>query len=503
MVKMKKFLSILLIISMLLAFAPLCFSVSTGRYVVTKDVTSVYLSPSIAGKKLAEITKDTFVEVTEIRNDSFGKIYLAKDGITGWVQIGALELVSAPQANKDITGIKIKALPKKLSYVDGVEELDLTGLTVVSINKNGQENAITGYNVYAPEMKVPGTKEIKITYTPDYVNTYSAVFSVTVTRLPVQSISVTTAPVLRYMENQALDLSKTVVTVKFKDSTKKTYTYEQLSTDPDFTISACHGEAHGTALMKGQHKIRITYKYSDIFTEFNVDVTPRKLVSLSVKQLPHNLTIYNNTEIPSLEGIVLEAAYDNGEKEEIYYQNCEAVCDPSSFIIGPGNKVKVYFGGMYVTIELRYSKATAEKILLEYPIGFSLNFLKGEIIDLSEIKVKLAYTDGTYEYVTDFRMSTPDVTVTGTQHISVIYKEFSEVFTINISPYFSKGDIDGDGQIRANDARQTLRAAVGLVPLSGMTHFAGDADRNDIISANDARLILRASVGLENLYVTI
>ena len=66
-----------------------------------------------------------------------------------------------------------------------------------------------------------------------------------------------------------------------------------------------------------------------------------------------------------------------------------------------------------------------------------------------------------------------------------------------------KGDVDGNGTISANDARQTLRAAVGLTKLSGMTLFAGDADRDDKISANDARLILRASVGLENLYVTI
>ena len=501
---MKKFLSLLLIISMLAAFAPTCFSVSTGRYIVTKDVTSVYLSPSIAGKKLAEITKDTFVEVTEIRNDSFGKIYLAKDGITGWVQMGALELVSAPGENKDITGIKIKALPAKLSYVDGVEELDLAGLSVVSIGKNGKETALSGYNVYAPEMKVPGTKEIRITYSPDGVNTYSASFTVTVTRLPVQSISLSAAPTRAYMENQALDLSGMVISVNFKDSTKKTYTYEQLSSDPDFVITACHNEAHGSALAKGQHTLRITYKYSDIFTEFTVDVTPRTLISLTVKKLPDNLTVYNNTEIPSLEGMVLEAVYDNGEKEDVQWQNCEAVCDPSSFIIGPGNKVKVYFGGLFVTVEFRFSMATAEKIVIEFPAGFSLNFLKGEKIDLSEIKVRLVYTDGTYEYVTDYRMSEPDPTaVKGAQHISVTYKEFSEVFTINISPYFSKGDINGDGIIGAIDAREVLRASVGLVTLSGMTFFAGDADRDDNISASDARLILRASVGLENLYVTI
>lgn len=500
---MKKFLSILLIAAMLLSFSPLCLALKTGKYIVTKDVTGVYASPSITGKKLAEITKDTFIDVTEIRNDTFGKIYLAKDGITGWVQMGALEVVSASAENKNITGIKIKTLPKKLSYVDGTEELDLTGLSVVSTDKNGKEAALTGYNVYAPEMKVPGTKEIKITYTPDNVNTYSAVFSVTVTRLPVQSISIAEMPAAAYMENQALDLSGLKVTLSFRDSTTKSYTYEQIKNDADFTITSCHNEAHGTALSKGQHTFRITYKYSDIYADFTVNVTPRRLVSISVKKQPDNLTVYNNTDIPAIDGLVLEAVYDNGEREEVYHQNCEAVCDPSAFIIGPGNMVRVYFGGLYVTINFRYSIASPEKIVLVYPTDLRLNFLYGEVIDLSGIKVKLVYTDGTSEYVTDFRMSTPNPAVKGTQHITVIYKEFSEVFTINISPYFSKGDIDGSGKPDAGDARTALRAAVGLVSLAGMTFFAADADRDDKITSADARLILRAAVGLQNLYITV
>ena len=500
---MKKTVSIILTLVLLMSLAPLCIAADTGKYIAVNEVTSVFASPSLAAKKIAEITRDTIVEITEIRNDSFGRLYLAKDGVSGWVQMGALELMSEPAENKNITGIKITSLPEKLSYTDGIEELDLTGLSVVSVDKSGREAALTGYNVYAPEMKVPGTKEIKITYSPDRVNTLEAVFSVTVTRLPVESISVSKKPVAVYMENQELDLSGLELSVNFSDSTKKYYTYEQIKNDPDFTVSACHNEAHGTSLSKGQHTIKITYKYSDISASLTVEVTPRKLVSLSVKQQPANLTVYSNTSVPSLDGLVLEAVYDNGEREDIHHYNCEAVCEPSEFIIGPGNKVRAYFGGMFVTLEFRYSVAIPEKILLDYPAGFRLTFLKGEEIDLSGIRVKLAYTDGTSEYVTDYRMSTPDVTVTGTQHITVVYKEFSEVFSINISPYFSKGDVDGNGNITAYDARQVLRASVGLVSLSGMTFFAGDADRNDKITANDARLILRASVDLENLYITI
>lgn len=500
---MKKIIAILLSAALLFSFIPLCFALSTGRYIVTKDVTSVYSSPAITGQKVAELTKNTVIEITEIRNDLFGKVYIPKDDVTGWVQMGALEPVIPNEADSNITGIKIKALPVKTEYTDGTEELDLTGLEVVALSKDGKEAYITGYSVYAPEMKVPGEKTITVSWSPDNVNTYSDSFTITVKRLPVTGIYVKIPPVTEYMENQTLNLSSLIVACSFSDGTEKLYTYSQMKNHPDFTIEGCHGEAHGTALKKGSHTVKITYKYSDIFTELTVNAAPRKLTGLTIKEYPDNLTVYDNKKLPELDGLVLEATYDNGEKEDVYHYNCEAVCDPSQFIIGPGNKVDVYFGGMYVTLEFRYSVAVPEKIVLIYPQGFTLNFLKGEAIDLSDIRVRLVYSDDTFEYVTDYKMSTPDPTVTGTQHISVTYKEFSEVFIINISPYFSKGDIDGDGAITAFDARQTLRAAVGLVTLTGMTFFAGDTDRDDKITANDARLILRASVNLENLYVTI
>ena len=62
-----------------------------------------------------------------------------------------------------------------------------------------------------------------------------------------------------------------------------------------------------------------------------------------------------------------------------------------------------------------------------------------------------------------------------------------------------RGDVDGDGDLTAADARLTLRAAVGLEVLDPMQRTRADADSDRYISAADARLILRAAVGLEIL----
>ncbi len=66
----------------------------------------------------------------------------------------------------------------------------------------------------------------------------------------------------------------------------------------------------------------------------------------------------------------------------------------------------------------------------------------------------------------------------------------------------SLGDVDGNNEITAADARLALRASVGLEKLSEDKKKAADADKNGSITAADARLILRASVGLEELDTT-
>ncbi|MBE6790054.1 MAG: hypothetical protein E7535_02550 [Ruminococcaceae bacterium] len=508
---MKKFISLFLTLFILLSlFIPANAAYVTGEYIVSDEYADIYFSPVSTARKIGEVSKNTVVEVTEIRNDTYGRITLQPDGITGWIKLSALKFRENGKPT-DITGIKIKTLPKKLTYIDGIEKLDLSGLSVVSTDKNNNEAYITGYSVFSPEMKVPGEKTVTVSYSPDGKSVFTAEFSVTVIREDAVCISAASFPKTQYLENQLLDLSGLSVLTEFSDTSKnETLSFEEIINDSDYIITGCHGEEHGSVLSAGRHTIKISYKYEDISCIFDIDVTPRSLISLKIKKLPDNLTVYSNKEIPALDGLILEAEYDNGEKEDIYHYSCEAVCDPSSFIIGPGNTVTVKFGGKSVEVDFRYSAAVPQKIVLEFKDKdgntIPVNFIKGEEIDLSGIRVRLVYTDDTFRYIDDFIMSSPDYTVMGSQNISVEYLEFSEVFTIYISEYNSKGDVapnGGDGKITAVDARTVLRASVGLTTLGGKLLFAGDADRNGKITANDARLILRASVGLENLYITL
>ncbi len=506
---MKKLISLILVSILIFSMSPLCFAAfSTGKYKVTASHADIYFSANTTSRKLGEIPKNTYIEITEIRNNTFGKAYLASEDITGWVLLEKLTFIESSDKDTEIKEIKIKELPLKTLYVDGIDELDLTGLSLVSVDKNGKEAPVYEYSVFAPEMKGVGEKTVIITYSPDGKHIFTTQFSVTVVREDAVKISVITPPATEYLENRPLDLSELKIRTEFTDASKNvTLTYDEIIKNSDYTISGCHGEKHGDALKKGEHTISISYKYADVSCSVTINVTPRTLVSLTVKQQPLNLTVYSNEEIPVLDGLILEAVYDNGEIEDVYHYSCEAVCEPENFAIGPGNPVEVHFGGKSVTLYFRYSLAVPVKIILEFKDKdgntVPITYLKGEEIDLSGIRVRLVYSDDSFEYINDYKMSSPDYKIMGSQNISVEYMEFSEVFTIHISPYYSKGDVNGDGNVTAKDARTILRASVGLTTLGGQLFFAGDTTRDGKISAADARLALRASVGLENLYITL
>ena len=71
------------------------------------------------------------------------------------------------------------------------------------------------------------------------------------------------------------------------------------------------------------------------------------------------------------------------------------------------------------------------------------------------------------------------------------------VITVNFNDK-KGGDVDGDGQITASDARLALRICVNLTYVPDEIKLFADVDGSGDVTAADARLILRYSVRLEN-----
>lgn len=71
---------------------------------------------------------------------------------------------------------------------------------------------------------------------------------------------------------------------------------------------------------------------------------------------------------------------------------------------------------------------------------------------------------------------------------------FSELYYEPLMGPSTRGDVDNDGKITANDARLVLRAAVNL---EKVVKYYADIDVDGRITASDARIVLRKSVGLD------
>ena len=495
----RKILAVLLCIALLLG-AVLPVAAESAKYMVTAAYANLLPEPNAALSPIASVPQGTVVEVTEIQND-FGKITLRSNGVTGWVYMGLLAFCGDGQQNtENVKNIYIKTLPDKTVYIEGEETFDPAGLTVYAAYTDGKPDAqIRGYRVYLPDFNTYGEKTAHVFYTAPGGAVFSTAFTVTVAKVPVDKMTLVSPPLKTgYIEGQSLELTGLTVLVTYKDGRPdRIFTAGDILADPDFTVTGCHNETEGAALKRGDHTVHVYYKYPEVNVSFTVNAVKKTLIDLWIDTYPDSMVTYSNKSAPDLTGLTLAAEYDNGITETVLPRDCKITCDPSAFVLGSGNIVTVSFGGMSVALDFTYALDTP--VSLELVTPQVLTFILGEPIDLTALKAYLVYAGGEKEEIENFRLGRIDPKLTGPQTVSVTYGEFSELLTINISPYYQKGDVTNDGRVRTEDARLTLRAAIGFIHYTGTPFLAADVDRDGAVTTADARLILRCAIGLQEL----
>ena len=494
----KKLISVIICIALLAGlFVPA--AAAGAKYVVTGAKANVLPEPNALTEAIAEIPQGTVVEVTGTENN-FGHITLRSTGIEGWVHMSLLKYIGDAAGNTDgVKNIYIQSLPEKTVYIEGEEVFDPAGLAVYAAYEDQPDAPVTGYSLYLPSFSSYGEKTVYVSFSAPGGAVFTAQFTVTVNKVPLAGITLVSPPdKTDYIEGETLDFSGLQAELVYTDGRgSRTVTYEEMLQDPDFLIMGCHSEAHGKKIVYGSHTVNIYYKYPEINCYFTLNAVRKTLVSLSIGTKPDSLVTYSTTEPPDLTGLTLTAEYDNGDIQTVYPGQCTIVCKPEEFILGYGNIVTVEFGGFSVELDFKLAMDSPGELQLEIPAV--MNFILGEPIDLTSLKVYLIAVSGERTEIKDYTMGEIDPTVTGTQTVPIRYDEFSTLLTINITPYYQRGDPDGDGKPTANDARTALRASVGLVTLAGNPKRAADIDRDGTVTAADARMILRAAVGLEDL----
>ncbi len=497
MVKRKIFSLFLCVL--LLAAAALPVSAAGEKYVITAAKANIIPEPNAVTSPIAELPRGTVVEITETKNN-FGRFTLRSNGLSGWVHMSLLKYIGGPAGNTEgITAIYVKTPPEKTVYIEGEEAFDPAGLQIWASYEEKEDAPVTGYRLYLPSFAAYGEKNVYVSYTAPGGAVFSAEFGITVAKVPIAGLTLLSPPdQTDYIEGQPLDLTGLKVMLRYTDGrADEIYGPQEILENPDFILMGCHSETQDKPLVFGSHTVNIYYKYPEVNCRFTLNAIRRTLVSLQIDTLPDSTVTYSTTQPPDLTGLTLSAEYDNGANETVYPWQCTVLCEPEKFILGDGNKVTVQFEGRSITLDFTLALDSRSGLRLGLPTV--LNFILGESIDLTALKVYLTSLSGMEAEVKDYAMGTVDPTLVGTQTIPITYQEFSTVFTLNITPYYQKGDPDGDGKVTANDARLTLRAAVGYVNLAGNPRSAADTDRDGNVTASDARSILRAAVKLDEL----
>ena len=305
-----------------------------------------------------------------------------------------------------VTGITVNG-SCKTNYIHG-DTFDPTGLTVTATYENGRTREITDYT-YAPATLALDTDKVAISYAgfTEYVN---------VTVIPkLTGITVTVAKT-EYVENQTFDKTGMTVTATYSDG--KSY---DVTNRVNVTPSG--------ALKPSNDVVVVSYEDANKQTaSANVSI---HVVALAVDRIvvttSPTKTSYIEGQTFDPTGMVVTATYNDGTSFPV-----------TDYDYSPKTLTK---GTTVVTISFRDKTTTVgvtvrEKVLESIAVDASkakTTYVVGQTFSADNLVVTATYDNGTTATVTGYEVSTPDMTKTGKQTVTVTYQGKTATYEIEIS----------------------------------------------------------------------
>ena len=219
---------------------------------------------------------------------------------------------------KSLTGIKIAAKPKKLTYIEG-QEMDLSGLSVKAYYDNDTNTTVTGYTVKGYNKNKIGNQTITVTY-----NGKTATFTVTVKKKTLTAIQITEYPItMEYFCNDPFDTTGLKLKLSYDNGTTEYIT-------SGFTISDYDAAIHGVQTVK--------VNYGGKSQTMQITVILNYLKSDS-------LTITENTVIGIPAGTTvakLRNYFESGDRIEVL-KNGKLL--PETAVVATGHTIRLVYNG--------------------------------------------------------------------------------------------------------------------------------------------------------------
>ncbi|MGN0980526.1 MAG: bacterial Ig-like domain-containing protein [Candidatus Avoscillospira sp.] len=305
-----------------------------------------------------------------------------------------------------VTGITVNG-SCKTNYIHG-DTFDPTGLTVTATYENGRTREITDYT-YAPATLALDTDKVAISYAgfTEYVN---------VTVIPkLTGITVTVAKT-EYVENQTFDKTGMTVTATYSDG--KSY---DVTNSVNVTPSG--------ALKPSNDVVVVSYEDANKQTasaNVSIHVVAKAVDRIDVTT-PPTKTSYIEGQTFDPTGMVVTATYNDGTSFPV-----------TDYDYSPKTLTK---GTTVVTISFRDKTTTVgvtvrEKALVSIAVDASkakTTYVVGQTFSADNLVVTATYDNGTTATVTGYEVSTPDMTKTGKQTVTVTYQGKTATYEIEIS----------------------------------------------------------------------
>lgn len=266
-----------------------------------------------------------------------------------------------------------------------------------------------GFNPSLDTALAPSDNKVTISYGGKSVD-----MPITVTAKAVSTVTIKTdATKKAYYVGDNFDPAGLVVTVTYNNSDVEDVTYSETN-KADFTFTPA------TFTSAGNVDVAVTYK-SVAAGNVAVTVTAVELVSIAVKTNPTK-TSYLVDEQLDLTGLVLTATYNNGTQNDVT-EGYKA--DPVDMHTEGTKTVTVKYGGKSTTFEIVVSAKVILNSIEVVSNPTKTSYFVGETFSSEGLVIKATYSDSTFKNVTDYTLSTPDMSTAGTKTITVTYVEES------------------------------------------------------------------------------
>lgn len=174
----------------------------------------------------------------------------------------------------------------------------------------------------------------------------------------------------------------------------------------------------------GDQSVTVTYIENSVSksNSYNISISEITPTLLSISLSGDYRTDYQVNDTFSYAGLIVTAHYSNGSSKVV---SGYTVSTPNMSMVGSQSVTVTY-------IENNISKSTSYLINISEVVALSSISISGtyqttfeynEVFNYVGLVVTAHYSNGTYKVVTNYTVSSPSMTTTGTQNVTVTYKE--------------------------------------------------------------------------------